>query len=472
MNDWPASHYYPPEGEYPPDGEYPLEGEYRPEGEPAARSPGPGRHALRLGVARHAAGTHPPWSGAEDRDEDLAWSPPGAPGPLEHQDDGPGVPPPGPGSLPGGELAGRRPPRRVPSSRGRYPRRRFPRWLAVAGGGVVVLIAVVAVMAGHPGTGAARLTGRAAAASPASRGGTPGAGPQPVITRTAAQQLLARYARVNNQANRLRSNALLATIEAGSSLMMDAGAYQLERATDPANSKYVLLGLQNAVYCIPRQRAADWPHFFVAEVRYADLARPGHVTGTGFLLFAQASPGASWQDVIEPYLIPAVAPAPAIAVDAQGYAQPVSITGSTSGLSTAPRQIQPDTIRWLDREAAAGADPADTGNLADLRDVIFWRGELPSGTVTSTHSAGPGPAFGLRTDGGGALFFYSLTARLRLLAPPGDAFHVSIPGYYSPGQSLRSATVGYIEQFAAFDPARGKGGPRAVAAASSIAGRG
>ena len=84
---------------------------------------------------------------------------------------------------------------------------------------------------------------------------------------------------------------------------MDAGAYQLERAADPANSKYVLLSLQDAVYCIPRQRAADWPHFFVAEVRYADLARPGHVTGTGFLLFAQASPGASWKDVIEPYLI-------------------------------------------------------------------------------------------------------------------------------------------------------------------------
>ena len=323
----------------------------------------------------------------------------------------------------------------------------------------MVLIAVVAVMAGHPGTGAAGLTGRAAAASPASRGGTPGAGPQPVITRTAAQQLLARYARVNNQANRLRSTALLATIEAGSSLVMDAGAYQLERATDPGNSKYVPLGLQNAVYYIPRQRAADWPHFFVAEVRYADLARPGHVTGTGFLLFAQASPGASWKDVIEPYLIPAVTPAPAIAVDAQGYAQPVSITGSTRGLSAAPRQIQPDTIRWLDREAAAGADPADTGNLADLRDVIFWRGELPSGTVTGTHSAGPGPAFGLRTDGGGALFFYSLTARLRLLAPPGDTFHVSIPGYYSPSQSLRSATVGYIEQFAAFDPAQREGRP-------------
>ena len=172
---------------------------------------------------------------------------------------------------------------------------------------------------------------------------------------------------------------------------MDTGTYRLDRATDPGNSQYVPLGLQEAVYYIPRQPAADWPHFFAVKVRYADLDSPPHVTGTGYLVFAQASPGAPWKDVIEPYLIPAVTPAPAIAVDAQGYAQPVSITGSASGLSAAPGQIQPDTIRWLDREAAAGADPADTGGLSDLRDVIFWRGELPSGTVTDTHTpARPG----------------------------------------------------------------------------------
>jgi hypothetical protein len=335
----------------------------------------------------------------------------------------------------------------------------------------VALIAVVAVLTAHPGTRGARLTGRGTAASPAGSG-TPGAGPQPVITRKTAQQVLARYARVNNQANKLRSNTLLATIEAGSSYLMDTGTYRLDRATDPRNSQYFTLGLQKAVYYIPRQPAADWPHFFAVKIRYADLDSTPHVTGTGYLLFAQTSPGAPWKDVIEPYLIPAVTPAPAIATDAQGYAQPVSITGNAGGLSAAPGKIQPDTVSWLDREAAAGADPADTGNLADLHDVIYWRGQMPSGTVTDTHSAGPGPAFGLRTKDGGALFFYSLTARLRLLPPPGDTFRVTIPGYYSPGQAVQSAAVGYIEQFAAFDPARGKGGPRAVAAASSIAQRG
>ncbi len=453
MNEWPAQHYYPLEDE------------------PAA-DPGPGHHSLPRGAPRHAASTHPPWPGAGDRDQDLASSPPGSrPGPLEYDAD-PEVPALGPWSPPAADLPRRRPQRQVPSSRGRYSRRRrFPRWLPLAGG-AAVLITVIAVLTMHPATSGAQLTGRGTAASQSPRGGTAGVGPQPVISKTAAQQVLARFAQVNNQANKLRSNTLLGTAEAGSSYLLDAGTYRLEQATDPGNNQYFPLGLRDAVYYIPRQPAGDWPHFFAVKIRYVDLNSPPHVTGTGYLLFAQASARAPWRDMIEPYLIPAVTPAPAIATDAQGYAQPVSITGSASGLSAAPGQIQPDTISWLDREAAAGADPADTGNLADLHDVSYWRCRLPSGTVTDTHSAGPGPAFGLRTDGGGALFFYSLTARLRLLPPPGDTFRVTIPGYYSPSQVLQSATVGYIEQFAAFDPARGKGGPRAVAAASSIAERG
>ena len=78
--------------------------------------------------------------------------------------------------------------------------------MAALAGGAVVLIAVVAVLTAHPGTSGARLAGRGTAASPAGSG-TPGAGPQPVITRKAAQQVLARYARVNNQANKLRSTS-------------------------------------------------------------------------------------------------------------------------------------------------------------------------------------------------------------------------------------------------------------------------
>ena len=79
MNEWPARPCYPLEGE------------------PAARDPGLGRHALRRGAPRHAASTLPPWSGAGDRDQDLAWSPPsGGPGSLEYQQGDPEIPAPGP----------------------------------------------------------------------------------------------------------------------------------------------------------------------------------------------------------------------------------------------------------------------------------------------------------------------------------------------------------------------------------------
>jgi hypothetical protein len=295
---------------------------------------------------------------------------------------------------------------------------------------------------------------------------------QPVITRKAAQQVLARYATVSNQANWSRNDALLSAVEGGSSYVMDAGAYRMQRVTDPANRDYSAFKPDRPIFYIPRQPATSWPHFFVVKAVHADPASPQHVTCTGYLLFAQASPGAPWKDVLEPDAFPGGGQIPPIAVDAQGYAQQVSLTGNVGGLSAPPAQIQPDTVRWLDGNAAAGADPANAGNLADLRDVLFWRSRLPSGTVTDKHLPGPGHAFALRTTDSGAIIFYSLTARLKLTPPPGDAFRVEIPGYYSPAQTLNSATVGYVEQFAASDPPRGHGGPRVVADISSIAERG
>ena len=451
-----------------PTGHYPLDRGT------AARDSGPASHAVRRGAPpRHAAGAREGWYTTVGPEPDPVYSPlAGSPEPLEYEEADPGIPDPRPWYPRDDDAPEQRLPRRVPPALRRRPRRRFPRWLPVAGAGVIVLIVAVAVVIAHGGTPAAQLAGRGTAAGAGNGSAAPGTGLQPVITRKAAQQVLARFTSVNNEANKQYDNTLLATIEGGSSYVMDTGTYRMARVTDPKASQYAPFGPQQAVYYIPRQPAGAYPHFFVVKVANADLASPQHVTFTQYLLFAQAAPGGPWKDVIEPNVFSAARPAPAIAVDAQGYAQQVSVTGNPGGLSTAPAKIQADTISWLDREAAAGADPANAGSLADLRDVIFWRDHLPSGTVTDTHVAGPGPAFGLRTAGGGAIFFYSLTARLELTAPPGDTFRVEIPGYYSSSQTLQSAAVGYIEQFAAFDPPRGNGSPRVVADYSSIAERG
>ena len=119
----------------------------------------------------------------------------------------------------------------------------------------------------------------------------------------------------------------------------------------------------------------------------------------------------------------------------------------------------------------------EAGNLTDLQDEVFWRsgeGGVRLG-VTDTHSVPADPVFALRTADGGALVFYTTAARLTLTPPDGDTIStLTIPGYYSPSSSagLRSAAVGYIEQFATYIPVAGNSDRDVVADISSIASRG
>jgi hypothetical protein len=361
-------------------------------------------------------------------------------------------------------------------------RRRFPVRLIVTAGVAVAAVAAITAFViprhgairlspaanpsagtGQHGSSASTGTGATAAPSPAATA--------PAITRAEAQRLLSRWSRVNNQANEQRSDALLGTIEAGSSYRLDIGAYRFERASNPSTAGYEPFAPVRAAYYIPRQPAnGGYPHWFLASVTYAALASPQHATGSGFLLFTQAGPGAAWKEVLEPYTLPGTGPAPFIATDAQGYAAAIT-PAADNGLAIAPGQIGQATAASLDGTGLpALAVPA---NLADVRDKAFWRARLPAtGTVTDRHLAAPGPVFGLRTVTGGALLFYSMTARLTLAPPPGETFRLNIPGYFSPGQALTSARIGYIDQFAAYDPPAGQGAARIAADASSIAARG
>jgi hypothetical protein len=113
----------------------------------------------------------------------------------------------------------------------------------------------------------------------------------PAITRTGDERVLAHCWRVNNAANRSRSDALLGTIEAGSSYAMHAGTYQMSRVTNPSNSQHAPFTAESAVYYIPRQPAGVYPRWFAARVTYATLASPQHATGAGYVLFVQDSLG-------------------------------------------------------------------------------------------------------------------------------------------------------------------------------------
>jgi hypothetical protein len=275
-----------------------------------------------------------------------------------------------------------------------------------------------------------------------------------------ARSILAAYTSANNMANARRSDARLAAIETGSSYAIDAGIYRVQQADKAA--PYPAFGPRQARFYIPGEPAAAYPHWFAVQVANADLASPARIGGTEYLVFTQATPGAPWLNAVEPYVLEG-ASTPRVSVGADGLATAVNM--DSTSLAVSPTQIGAVTAAALDGGASGALSP---GNLQDRLDEAFWKQRLPSATVTDRHAPGGGQVFGLRTTDGGALLFYSDTAELTLVPPAAEALHLTIPGFYSPGQALRRAGIGYMEQFATYVPPRGGSGPRVVADYSGI----
>ena len=355
----------------------------------------------------------------------------------------------------------------------RHPARRLPARLIATTAVVLLCIAAITFVT-FPRNHTIRISPADNPAATASQptpgvrsaGTTPAAAEPAALTKAAAERILASYWQVNNTANESRSDALLKTAEAGSSYSMDAGTYQMDRVTDPANRQYTAFTAENATCYIPRQPAGVYPRWFVARVTYADLAAPQHATGAGYVLFTQAAMNAPWKNDLEPYMLPGTGPGPFIETDAHGYAIAAS-PSDEAGLSVTSAQIQEATAESLDSSSATVKNP---GNLADLSDEAYFSGKLPAGSTDTDKHSTSGRIFALKTVGGGVLAFYALTAQLTLAPPPGQTFQVSIPGFYSSSQTLTSATIGYAEQFATYLP-QDQASPQILADASGITGR-
>jgi hypothetical protein len=383
--------------------------------------------------------------------------------------------PRGPAFAPGGPGGGNWPDQSWPPRLAAKPRR--PRWLVP---GTAVLAAVLAagmtyVLVGTGTHGAAAnsadgarsaataqhaaATGRPAAGRPAAKASQPTAPtPQPPVSMAGAKAVLAGYATANNRSNAKMSDSLLGTYESGSSYALDAGFYRAERGAKSA--PYPAFTPAQAQFYIPREAAA-YPHWFAALATNVGLAKGSRDLGIEYLVFTQAAPGAPWKDADEPY-VPKGGAAATIALDADGLA--TAVAPGASGLALTPATISTVTARSLD-----GAGPVtNPGNLADFEDQAFWRRTLPKDTAVSVrHSPTNGPVFGLRTTDGGALLFYTDAAETRLTAPRGQTMRLKIAGFYD-GKRLTTANVGYLEQFATYDPPQGTTGPRVVADYSGI----
>jgi hypothetical protein len=354
------------------------------------------------------------------------------------------------------------------------------RWLipvALAVAGAAVGAAIVMFALGHaraaggtssPATGASTSAGTAGTPGPAgAASATGGAGPAP-LTLAAAKSVLSAYTTANNSANARRSTATLATVETGGSYAIDAGLYTVQAADGAA--PYAAFTPVAATYYIPRAEPAGGTRWFVVQVSNAFSADPNKVTSTEYLLFTRTASGGGWQNAVEPYLL-AGEGAPQVAVSGDGLATAVGAT--TTSLAVAPEQLAGRTATAIDG-TGAGVTVADPGALADRSDQGFWRGKLPTATVTDAHAAATGAAgqtFALLTTNGGALVFYTDAAELALTPPAGSVIHLTVPGLYSPAQALSRAGLSYLDQFAAADPPAGQGTPRVVAEYSGITGK-
>ena len=361
------------------------------------------------------------------------------------------------------------------------------RWLMYAGVAVAATAiggAAVLLTGGHPRSQAAGTTrtatlpasGRAAGqptaqkASAAPKTATPkvsapstSAVSAAPLSMTAAQGVLAGYTSVNNGANAARDDAQLATIETGSSYAIDAGLYLMQGAA--GMTPYPAFAPVSSTYYIPASEPTNGPRWFVVRVSNAFRSSPNKVSSAEYLLFTQATPGGPWKNTIEPYVISS-ASVPQPAIGGNGLA--TSVTATTSSLATSPDQLSTLTAASLNGTGTI----ANPGNLDESSDQRFWQGKLPSATVTVTHASGDeGETFGLRTTGGGALVFYTDAATLTITPPAGTVLHLTIPGLYSSAQSLTSAGLSYLDQFAAYDPPAGSGTPSIVADYSGITGK-
>jgi hypothetical protein len=287
----------------------------------------------------------------------------------------------------------------------------------------------------------------------------------PPVSMPEARAVLAAYTTGNNAANAARSDARLATVETGSSQAIDAGTYLMQQAVGAA--AYPAFEPVSTTYYIPRTEPATGPRWFAARVSNAFLSSPAKVASVEYLVFTQATPGGPWLNAMEPYLLPGGS-APRIAVGGDGLTAAVAATAAS--LTVPPGRLPAVTAASL----GGGGRIANPGNLVSGADERFWKARLPTATVTVSHAPAAGAdaeTFALPTAGGGALVFYADAADLTITPAAGMILHLTVPGFYSPGESLTSASLGYLDQFATYDPPAGAGAPRVIADYSGITGR-
>jgi hypothetical protein len=314
-----------------------------------------------------------------------------------------------------------------------------PALAAVVSAGVAV--GLVLFFGGASGNPSPAATSPAALSKKTSSPRPSGTAPTPPITPAGAKTVLSTYTTTINAADAAFSSSLLARADAQGSYSLIADHYrQGVAARSKPTADYAP---SSAQYYIPLESAA-YPHWFAVRVDNTTTGKKPKSLGTQYLVFTQSAAGAGWKEADQPDVL---GTAPNIALNTAGYA--TAISTSAPGFAQPPGKIAAAMANSLN---GSGSMPVP-GNLRDTGIAASWRHSLPKGSrVSVTHAAAGYQVFGLETTGGGALLFYTDTAQVTATPPKRKTLKLSVPGYYNTKQRLKSATLGFLDQFAVYDP--------------------
>jgi hypothetical protein len=254
----------------------------------------------------------------------------------------------------------------------------------------------------------------------------------PALTKDQAEQVLARYQSVNNQANSNLDGGLLSTVETGAQLDMDRAGYALRKAN---HDHYSAFSYTASTFYIPRQHG--YPRWFAVD---ATSGKTRHA-----LLFVEEKSGGPFLLAADPFPTTALS---GIALDKDGYAKAVSPRDSSTELT--PERIAGEHAAALTTGStgmAPGPFTSDSRNaLVKVQSGLSDRGV----TLTADFQPDKQRVFALRTIDGGALVWYVLrqTERYDMSSPGTVGDHGDLAGLITGKIGHRLDTTALIQYLA------------------------
>ncbi|MEU7134015.1 hypothetical protein [Streptomyces sp. NPDC046261] len=284
------------------------------------------------------------------------------------------------------------------------------------------------------------------------------------MSRAEAPKVLQRFTDGYNEAYRKLDTALVDRVETGALAEIGRADLVAQRAVTPGgNPGYPALTLGDARFTIPKM--AGWPKFFVADTR-SNRDRNRWV-----LVFTRAGAKEPWKAAYLSLLNEAKVPRFTVGKD--GYAEAVPVDGKGSpdaagagpGLMAEPGGLSASYTDYL--RTGKGKTFAPGGATTLLREERAKLARTPTfwSEYIDTPGKAPGfPSFALRTEGGGALAFFTAHHRERRTMVKGVRAEVTDPRTKAllRGELKQAVTYTRVSESAVRVPARDAAGGQVV----------